>query len=173
MSRFQQSIDLSLSRASTHGVCVAAILGLQWRIAGDSEDRIACQEAVDAVSQSISPARIILSITGCSQGPTRVMLNGAAFGSGSEQRTHVRHQVELLAQMIEKGAVSLATTLAKHTGTWCSADWGAPDLVRRRLDSRVRAWPGLDGVTGTIVAVSPSAALPVSVGLAEVADHDR
>lgn len=173
MSRFQQSIDLCLSRAEVHGVCIASIQGLRWHIAGESKDRIACQEAVDAVLPHISPTRIVLSLTGCSHGPTRVMLNGAAFGSGIEQRSHVRHRVELLATAIEGRAIGLAATRAMHTATWCSSDWRAPDQVRRNHEPRVRGWTGGDGGTSTIGTVRPSAALPAAAALAELVDRNR
>ncbi len=173
MSHFQQSIDLCLSRAEVHGVCVAAILGLRWRIAGESEGRIACQEAVDAVSQSISPVRIVLSLTGCSEGPTRVMLNGAAFGSGSEQRAHVRRQVELLARSIEGRAICLAATLAKNTVMWSSLDWGAPEPMRSGHDAVVPLLAGPDNGNATITSVRPRAALPVPLALAEAGEHDH
>ncbi|QLH39660.1 MAG: hypothetical protein HWD60_12835 [Defluviicoccus sp.] len=173
MSRFQQSIDLYLSRAEVHGVCFTAIQGLRWHIASESEDRIACQEAVDAVLPHISPTRIVLSFTGCSHGPTRVMLNGAAFGSCIEQRSHVRHRVELLATAIEGRAIGLAATLAMHITTWCSSDWHTPDELKRNHEPRARGWTGVDGGTGITGTIRPSAVLPAAAALAELVDRNR
>jgi hypothetical protein len=175
MSRFQQSIDLCLSRTDAHAVCVAAILGLQWHIAGDAEGRIACQEAVDEVSQGISPARIVLSLTGCSHGPTRVMLNGAAFGSGSEQRVHVRRRVELLAQAIEEQALGLAAdAVAQGRGQVLFYRLNGAEMMRRGFEDGRLGWPGRDGVPTVVGGCCPTpAVLPPSVALAEASDHDR
>lgn len=169
MSRFQQSIDLSLCRADVHGVCVTAILDLRWQIASETEGRIACQEAVDAIAQSISPARIVLSLHGSPGGPTRVMVNGAAFGSGSEQRTHVRHRVELLARTIEEAAAGLAAALAGRTVAWFGSDWSSIDRARRRAFLAGKVWPGV-GTAPAIGAVRPSPPTPKPVVLIEVGE---
>jgi hypothetical protein len=172
MSRFQQWIDLCLSREDAHDVCVTAILDLRWRIAGDAEGRIACQEAVEDVAPGISPTRIALSLSGCSHGPTRVMLNGAAFGSGSAQRVHVRQSVECLARAIHACAApaNLLATAETDLVLYCLP--GA-DQSRRTFEAGGRGWIRRDAAS-PVVGVSPAATVVTTAPpAAEPTDHER
>ncbi|MBK8174021.1 MAG: hypothetical protein IPK66_01570 [Rhodospirillales bacterium] len=127
MARFQTFISLDLDRDSVHAICIGAISALNWRMTGESDTRITCQELAEPdclmgrqcyhasseslaaslkndVALTINPTRLVICFETRGGRSTALVLNGASIGSSSLQFEHVRRCVMLLAEAIECGA---------------------------------------------------------------------
>jgi len=98
MSKHETELTVSLSRETALAACRAALGHAGWQLApGDGE--VVGQEVVGAFSYH-APVTVHITATEGANGATTVSVHGSNFGLGPIQSSHVKKQVQMLADAI-------------------------------------------------------------------------